>query len=258
MDAEFTPGIKTSFIILQRKEHAYLRFAEALVGLEREGYKGAMELAMTVLKEGVKSNYQLLKNPVYAIDTTYVEHKDTLDNIISVDTLYSKSLASCTDSLRYNFAAEAFENNEGIHSRGSGYSEHNVYYALTDTCIARYLGLTEVEDKVETIVRPITYEDSLNYIADLVIDELALELAWEGTRFGDLIRFAKAMGDNDVLAKRVAGRAFKNDVTYRSAEFQIDPELYGKMLNEDNWYLPLPGDVVQPVDPADLPKGNNK
>ena len=258
MDVEYTPGIKTSFIILQRKEHAYLRFAEALVGLEREGYKGAMELAMTVLKEGVKSNYQLLKNPVYAIDTTYVEHKDTLDNIISVDTLYSKSLASCTDSLRYNFAAEAFANNEGIHSRGSGYSEHNVYYALTDTCIARYLGLTEVEDKVETIVRPITYEDSLNYIADLVIDELALELAWEGTRFGDLIRFAKAMGDNDVLAKRVAGRAFKNDVTYRSAEFQIDPELYGKMLNEDNWYLPLPGDVVQPVDPADLPKGNNK
>ncbi|MBR4968477.1 MAG: RagB/SusD family nutrient uptake outer membrane protein [Bacteroidaceae bacterium] len=258
MDAEFTPGIKTSFIILQRKEHAYLRFAEALVGLEREGYKGAMELAMTVLKEGVKSNYQLLKNPVYVMDTTYVEHKDTLDNIISVDTLYSKSLASCTDSLRYNFAAEAFSNNEGIHSRGSGYSEHNIYYALTDTCIARYLGLTEVEDKVETILRPITYEDSLNYIADLVIDELALEFAWEGTRFGDLIRFAKAMGDNDVLAKRVAGRAFKNDVTYRSAEFQIDPELYGKMLNEDNWYLPLPGDVVQPVDPADLPKGSNK
>ena len=258
MDVEYTPGIKTSFIILQRKEHAYLRFAEALVGLEREGYKGAMELAMTVLKEGVKSNYQLLKNPVYVMDTTFVEHKDTLDNIISVDTLYSKSLASCTDSLRYNFAAEAFSNNEGIHSRGSGYSEHNIYYALTDTCIARYLGLTEVEDKVETILRPITYEDSLNYIADLVIDELALEFAWEGTRFGDLIRFAKAMGDNDVLAKRVAGRAFKNDVTYRSAEFQIDPELYGKMLNEDNWYLPLPGDVVQPVDPADLPKGSNK
>ena len=258
MDVEYTPGIKTSFIILQRKEHAYLRFAEALIGLEREGYKGAMELAMTVLKEGVKSNYQLLKNPVYVMDTTFVEHKDTLDNIISVDTLYSKSLASCTDSLRYNFAAEAFSNNEGIHSRGSGYSEHNIYYALTDTCIARYLGLTEVEDKVETILRPITYEDSLNYIADLVIDELALEFAWEGTRFGDLIRFAKAMGDNDVLAKRVAGRAFKNDVTYRSAEFQIDPELYGKMLNEDNWYLPLPGDVVQPVDPADLPKGSNK
>ena len=117
------------------------------------------------------------------------------------------------------------------------------------------MGLTEVEGKVETITRPITYQDSLNYIADLVIDELALELAWEGTRFGDLIRFAKAMGDNDVLAKRVAGRAFENDVTYRSAEFQLDAELYGKMSDESNWYLPLPGDVVQPVDPEDVPAG---
>ena len=163
--------------------------------------------------------------------------------------------ASCTDSLRYNFTAEVFTANNGIHSRGSGYSERNAYYALNDTCIARYLGRTVVEDDVEKIEGYISYQDSLNYIADLVIDELALEFAWEGTRFGDLIRFAKAMGDNDVLAMRVAGRAYKNDVTYRNGEFQKDDEIYDKMSNEANWYLPLPDGVVQPVNPADLPKG---
>ena len=262
MESEFTSNIRTTFIILQRKEHAYLRLAEAMVGLEREGYVGAMDLAMTILKVGVKENYQLLKNPVYAErvkldadgDTLYnyiIENKDTID----IQPRMEKYLASCTDSLRYNFAAEEFTNNIGLHSRGSGDSERNEYYALTDTCIARYLGLTEVENKVETILRPITYEDSLNYIADLVIDELALEFAWEGTRFGDLIRFAKAMGDNDVLAKRVAGRAYENDVTYRNPEFQLDAELYGKMSDENNWYLPLPGEVVQPVDPEDIPTG---
>ena len=257
MDVEFVPNIKTTFLVLQRKEHAYLRLAEALVGLERqEGYKGGMELAMTILKSGVKSNYRLLKNPVYAIDTTFVEHKDTLGNILKVDTLMSKPyLSFCTDSLVYNFTADAFNDNEGIHSRGSGYSERNAYYALNDTCIARYLGETVVEEKVETILRPITYQDSLNYIADLVIDELALEFAWEGTRFGDLIRFAKAMGDNDVLAKRVAGRAYKNDVTYRNGEFKVEPELYNRMLNEDNWYLPLPDGVVQPVEREDILTG---
>lgn len=260
--SDFTSNIRTTFIILQRKEHAYLRLAEALVGLERDGYVGAMDLAMIILKEGVKENYQILKNPVYAErvkldadgDTLYnyiIENKDT----IGVEPRMEKYLASCTDSLRYNFAAEEFTNNIGLHSRGSGDSERNEYYALTDTCIARYLGLTEVENKVETILRPITYEDSLNYIADLVIDELALELAWEGTRFGDLIRFAKAMGDNDVLAKRVAGRAYENDVTYRSNEYQMDADLYGKLSNEANWYLPLPGTVVEPVDPEDVPTG---
>lgn len=260
MDVEFVPGINTTYLILQRKEHAYLRLAEALVGLEREGYEGAMELAMTILKEGVKSNYRILKNPVYAErvkldadgDTLYnyiIENKDTVDIVPRME----KYLASCTDSLVYNFTAEVFTGNSGIHSRGSGYSERNNYYTLSDTCIARYLGETRMDGKVELLTKEITYEDSLNYIADLVIDELALELAWEGTRFGDLIRFAKAMGDNDVLAKRVAGRAYKNDVTYRNSEFQMDAELYGKMSDETNWYLPLPAGVVEPVEPAKLP-----
>ncbi len=257
MDVEFVPNIRTTYLILQRKELAYLRLAEALVGLERqEGYKGGMELAMTILKSGAKNNYRLLKNPKYATDTTLVQHKDTLGNILKVDTLISKPyLASCTDSLNYSFAAEDFSTNEGIHSRGSGCSERNAYYALNDTCIARYMGETHVEDKVETILRSITYQDSLNYMADLIIDELALELAWEGTRFGDLIRFAKAMGDPDVLAKRVAGRAFKNDVTYRSAEFEYDEDLHSKMFEETNWYLPLPDGVVQPVEPENIPTG---
>ena len=265
MESEFTSNIKTTFVILQRKEHAYLRLAEALVGLEREGYVGAMDLAMVILKEGAKENYQLLKNPVYAERVKLDADGDTLYNYIidkeSKDTIaveprMEKYLASCSDSLRYNFAAEDFSNNIGIHSRGCGDSERNEYYALTDTCIARYLGLTEVENKVETILRPITYQDSLNYIADLVIDELALELAWEGTRFGDLVRFAKAMGDNEVLAKRVAGRAYDNDVTYRSPEFQYDPELYSRMMDENNWYLPLPSEVVDPVDPKGVTKNN--
>lgn len=270
LNGDFTSNIRTTFIILQRKEHAYLRLAEALVGLEHQGYIGAMDLAMNILKVGAKNNYQLLQNPRYANDTTYVS--DTIfsndptlpvDTIIEInnDTLINTYLASCTDSLRFNFTADAFRNNAGIHSRGCGDSERNIYYALTDTCIARYLGLTEVDNKVETLSRPITYDDSLNYIADLVIDELALELAWEGTRFGDLIRFAEAAkraGDPqyyDILAKRVAGRAYDNDVTYRSAGYQCDAELYSRMKDEANWYLPLPGEVIQPVDPEDIPTG---
>ena len=258
LESEFTSNIRTTFVILQRKEHAYLRLAEALVGLEREGYVGAMDLAMVILKEGAKESYQLLKDPKYAErvkldadgDTlyNYIIDKDSKDTI-AVEPRMEKYLASCQDSLRYSFAAEDFANNIGIHSRGSGDSERNEYYALNDTCIARYLGRTVVEDKVEKIIgEPINKQDSLNYIADLVIDELALEFAWEGTRFGDLVRFAKAMGDNEVLAKRIAGRAYDNDVTYRSPEFMYDADLYSKMMDENNWYLPLPGEVVEPVD----------
>ena len=270
MDGVFTPRVKTTFLILQRKEHAYLRLAEALVGLARGDnetrYEGAMELAMNILKVGPKTNYRLLKNPVYADSVLLNSKGDTIfeytyeagvkkDSTARMD----RYVVSFSDEIVYDFTDELFQSNIGIHSRGSGFSERNAYYALNDTCIARYLGCTEVKDEVETINGNINYQDSLNYIADLVIDELALEFAWEGTRFGDLIRFAEAAkkdGDAnyfDILAKRVAGRAIENDVTYRNDEFQMDAELYGKMKNEENWYLPLPAGVVDPVDPAKLP-----
>lgn len=256
----YTPKVRTTCIVLVRPEHAYLRFAEALVGLEREGYDGAMELAMTVLKVGVKENYSILKNPIYEKlpvinadgDTMKVYDKDSLNF-----TYVTKSvLTYCEDSLRYNFSDPAFETNLGIHSRGSGDSERNVYYALSDTCIARYMGLLEKQEDIEVINREITHEDSLNYVTDLIIDELALEFAWEGTRYGDLVRFALSTADKDVIAKRIAGRAYENEFSYRHPEFQYDNALYSKFMDEANWYLPLPAGVVDPVKPEDVPVEN--
>ena len=262
LDAFHTPGVRTTCIVLQRPEHAYLRFAEALVGMAREGYTGALELAMEVLKVGVKDKYSVLKNPVYAERYKLNANGDTLKRYqidkLTKDTLgfeyvMEEYLASYDDSLGYNFTDLAFDGNVGIHSRGSGDSERNIYYALNDTCVARYIGEIEMQDKVEVLTREITDEDYINYVSDLIIDELALEFAWEGTRYGDLVRFAKAMGDNDVIAKRIAGRDFINEVSYRHPEFQYEPSIYAKFSSESNWYLPLPGGVVEPTDPEDLP-----
>ena len=69
------------------------------------------------------------------------------------------------------------------------------------------------------------------------------------------MRQQKAMGKNDVLAKRVAGRAIENKVSSSHPDFQYDATLYEKLKNEANWYLPLPGEVVEPVDPENVPTG---
>ena len=169
-------------------------------------------------------------------------------------------LASCSDSIRFNFSFDEFEGNKGIHARGTGDAERNIYYAMTKDCMARYFGYVQNIQGVDTIIFPagqteFTYEDSLRYVTDLVIDELALEFAWEGTRFGDLVRFAIATGDKDILAKRIAGREFSNEVTYHSNEYKFDASLYNFMLNEANWYLPLPAGVVDPVNPDEVPGG---
>ena len=196
------------------------------------------------------------QNPVYAERAVVDANGDTVKiqrvDPETGDTLYiprmEKYLASYTDSLGFNFTDQAFTNNKGIHSRGSGDSERNEYYALNDICVARYLGKTKMENNVEVVdsLNPVTRDDYMLYVQELILDEMALELAWEGYRFGDLVRVAKAINDPDVLAKRIAGRAFKNAVSHRHPDFEMDNELYSKMVDEANWYLPLPAGVVEP------------
>ena len=246
----YVPAIGATHIVIARPEHAYLRFAEAVMGMAREGYDGAMELAMAVLKEGVKRDYVLYQNPVTE-DSVYI---DNFGNEVVESTVISFS-----DSLSFDFTDAAFQNNAGIHSHGSGDSERNEYFALDDINVARYFGMTKVEGNVE-IIDPafeLTDEHYMLYVSELILDEMALELAWEGTRFGDLMRVAMAIGDPDVLAKRVAGRAYKNTVSHRHPEFEYDRDVYNRMKVETNWYLPLPGEVVEPGKVEETPEDFN-
>ena len=265
-NVQWVANMGTPYIVLARPEQVYLRFAEALMGLEREGYAGAMDLAMVVLKEGVKHAHSILKDPVYEQryklnakgDTIkkYNIDKETNDTL-GFEYVMEEYLASYTDSIGYNFTDAKFENNVGIHSRGSGDSERNIYFALDSINVARYFGYTEKVDGNEVITKQLTDEDFRLYMSELILDEMALELAWEGSRFGDLVRVATALGDPDVLAKRIAGRSFKNSVSHRHPEFEFDAALYGKMLNEASWYLPLPGEAVVPGEVVETPDDFN-
>ena len=106
-------------------------------------------------------------------------------------------------------------------------------------------GKVQFDENGDTIMTTVAYKEygitpemKVDYVRNLIIDECALETAFEGYRFTDLIRFAKNMGNPDVLAKRVAGRAIENKVSSSHPDFQYDATLYEKLKNEANWYLP--------------------
>ena len=111
----------------------------------------------------------------------------------------------------------------GVHARGCGdINIDTTHYVLKPNVIAKRL-----YDDPEMAVN---FNDTIDYIDELIIDELAMEAALEGNRFGDLIRFAERRGEPEFLAKRVASRKGKD---------HMNDDLFNKLMDKENWYLPI-------------------
>ena len=120
----------------------------------------------------------------------------------------------------------------GIHARGCGricHNERNTVFNYVDQVAAKVQenhGKTLSKEEIYSG----DYDDLVQEaIEDLIIDEMGLELAFEGSRFFDLSRVALRRNDPSFFAKHLA---------LRNGTF--DQSLYSQLLNTKNWYLPLP------------------
>jgi len=101
---------------------------------------------------------------------------------------------------------DKFNTNVGLHNRGSGNSEVNTRFAFPLTLA--------------------TLQDSILFVEDNIVDELAMETAFEGNRFHDLMRFSEHRNDPGFLAHKVAQK-------------HPDYNFYLALLKDKkNWYLP--------------------
>jgi hypothetical protein len=74
--------------------------------------------------------------------------------------------------------------------------------------------------------------DSLTTIEDQIIDESGRELAFEGERWADLVRVAIHRNSNAFLADRIYQKLLK-------AGYPGAAQVREKLMNRDNWFLPL-------------------
>ncbi|MDD3078444.1 MAG: RagB/SusD family nutrient uptake outer membrane protein [Paludibacter sp.] len=109
-----------------------------------------------------------------------------------------------------DFSNDAFKYNVGVHARGCG----RIQYDTIDYRIPNYAG--NQDPKL----------DSILYVENKIQEELALEDAFEGNRFQDLMRFSIRRDDNSYLANIVSSKYTDNKEAVKT-----------KLLDRNNWYL---------------------
>jgi starch-binding outer membrane protein, SusD/RagB family len=84
--------------------------------------------------------------------------------------------------------------------------------------------------KSKVIPEDLPAESVLLLIEDYIMAERAMELAFEGKRWFDLVRIAERRNDPGYLADKVAAK-FAGTAKYN--------EIHAKLMNPANWYLPF-------------------
>lgn len=207
-DYQYIYKYQTKHVHVYRRTLVYLRLAEAL---NRAGYP---RYAFQILSSGV--NTEVLQDsiiPHYRADSLKIMEDFNFPGtrLSSISSAYVANSSPYRDG---NFEV----NTIGIHSRGSGFTPANEYYQMpynpniTDPAEQ----LAWQQDKVE----------------EMIIDEEALEFAFEGYRFYDLLRVALRRNDPAWLEKKIQGRN-------GSAPSGVSVDL----KDQNNWFLRWKGRI---------------
>lgn len=200
-------------ITLYRTAGIYLKLAEAV---NRMGHP---DVAFAVLKDGW--------NHTLEEDTTYM----TQEGIKFLKT----TLPFLTPENRVVFDDESETNgvsfgNQGIHARGAGFTMGNG---------SGYQFQNEIDKKLAQLGHAYpanaTAEDSLRInqdcVEDLLCDEMALELAWEGSRYGDLCRIARHKNKDSYWGTNYGSLWLRDKLAFKNLSIDLS--------NPENWFMPF-------------------
>ena len=199
----------TRNVHIYRRQMLYLRMAEAL---NQAGYP---RMAYLILSTGL--NNKKLETDVYPYysqsDSTYIAQFDFPSNRYNLIT--TEDLINGVNSSH---------NTMGMHSRGSGWTPMNESYQLPED---------------STITAEALNARQQQFVDSLILNEGALEFAFEGTRYYDLMRFAKRQAN--------PGEFMVNQISSRMGEANPNRDAlkgqFQKLSSMSNWYLHWNGQI---------------
>ena len=197
-------------IPIYRTATVYLRLAEAI---NRMGYPDA---AFAILKDGINEDL-----------TTYVMQGDSTDLIVpgryikpATYQLLRTTIPFLSDENKENFAM-----NWGIHSRGTYYTQGAFSPYQMDSIVGKKMA------EIPNLTPHPSLADTIIAVEDIICDEMALELAFEGCRFGDLTRIARHKNADSTYGPNFGSQWLAAKLAYKNPQVSL--------LDEKNWYLPM-------------------
>ena len=190
----------------------YMRLAEALNGA------GYPRMAFQILAEGLSN--KVIEENVMSRYFNYDAENDTLvmsqnDSLFLAEFNFDNNLYGVCDNLDLAKTSATGHNQIGIHMRGSGFTPMDTTYVLP-------------HDTIETdpVKRAQLIKEQQAAVDTLLLTESALEFAFEGTRYYDIMRFAKRQANPAAAMKQIieARRGSKTTTTV-------------PLTDESSWFL---------------------
>ena len=202
---------------IYRRTMVYLRMAEAL------NMAGYPKMAFSILAEGLDND--LIQNDIIPYYMTETDKSDStfLARFDFPRTRYQ--VADVTDFTGRG-GGSSQHNMMGIHSRGSGFTPLNEYYVLPNDTLE-----TDDAKRKQLVAEQQAFVDSL------ILNESALEFAFEGTRYYDVMRYAlRQQNPGQVMASIIGARQGDANRSSMAA-------IVSKLADQRNWYLSWKGKI---------------
>ncbi len=204
----------TPRVILYRRSTVYLHLAEAFNRL------GMYDAAFAILKDGI--NKYLVSEEGGA---QYISPETRLALTTTYPLLSQDNISKFSEEKAYF----------GVHTHGGGhtrdYTGSTYQPGLSPYQCDTIIGLKLAELAADGYPVGTTKQDSINAMEDLICDEMALELSFEGCRWYDLKRIAAHKNAAGLYAPNFGSLWLSRKLAYKNpAKDLTDP---------NNWYLPF-------------------